>query len=242
MMINKQPWRVSCLVPTRNRRAFLPRAIHRFLRQDYPAKELLIVDDGADAVADLIPADDRIRYFRLPEGHSLGAKRNFACQQARGEIILHWDDDDWMADWRISYQVEQLLAHQADVCGLRELFFFDPAAQQAWRYVYPAGLRAWVAGGTLCYRKAFWQAQPFAHLNVGEDTRFLWRQPPGRVLTLARTDFYAALIHPGNTCLKRTSDARYHVWPLAAVREMLGADWDFYADVVKPEQAAALVA
>ena len=27
---------------------------------------------------------------------SLGEKRNLACQEAQGSIIIHWDDDDWM--------------------------------------------------------------------------------------------------------------------------------------------------
>lgn len=226
---------VSCILPTHNRRAFLPRAIHQFLRQDYPAKELLIVDDGTDAVADLLPADDRIRYLRLPERHSLGAKRNLACQQARGEIILHWDDDDWMADWRIGYQVEQLLAHEAEVCGLRELFFFDPVAPRAWKYVYPAGLRAWVAGGTLCYRKAVWQAQPFPEINTGEDTRFVWACAARgkKILALPDASFFVALIHDQNTSPKRTQDARYHPCALAEIRQVMGAEWDCY----QPSQA-----
>jgi len=70
---------ISCILPTYNRRGFLPHAIHYFLRQDYPNKELLIVDDGADAVGDLIPADPRIRYIRLPQKITLGAKLNLCC-------------------------------------------------------------------------------------------------------------------------------------------------------------------
>ena len=49
---------------------FVPQAVRYFLRQDYPAKELIIVDDGPEPVSDLLPADDRIVYHRLeyPDG------------------------------------------------------------------------------------------------------------------------------------------------------------------------------
>jgi glycosyltransferase involved in cell wall biosynthesis len=65
---------VSCIMPTANRRAFVPRAIQYFLRQDYPEKELVILDDGEDSVADLIPADPRIRYLRETRRRTIGAK------------------------------------------------------------------------------------------------------------------------------------------------------------------------
>src|SRR5262249_51867830 len=86
---------VSCIMPTLKRRRFVPRAIEYFLRQDHPAKELVILDDGSDPVADLIPEHPAIVYRRLEHRLVLGAKRNMACEMARGEIIAHWDDDDW---------------------------------------------------------------------------------------------------------------------------------------------------
>lgn len=99
----------SCIMPTHDRRAFVPQAVGYFLRQDYIGRELIVVDDGTDPVQDLMPDDARIRYLRLEGKHTLGAKRNLACRESRGEVIVHWDDDDWMAPWRLSYQVENLL-------------------------------------------------------------------------------------------------------------------------------------
>jgi glycosyltransferase involved in cell wall biosynthesis len=49
-------------MPTANRRRFVPEAIRLFLAQDYEEKELVVLDDGEDAIADLIPDDPRIRY------------------------------------------------------------------------------------------------------------------------------------------------------------------------------------
>ncbi|HEX6463610.1 MAG TPA: glycosyltransferase, partial [Vicinamibacterales bacterium] len=85
---------VTCIMPTCDRRAFVPGAVACFLAQDYPNLELIVVDDGSDPVRDILPADHRINYVRPPRRLSVGAKRNLACSQARGEIIVHWDDDD----------------------------------------------------------------------------------------------------------------------------------------------------
>jgi hypothetical protein len=78
---------VSCIMPTSDRRRLVGRSIRYFLGQDYPNRELVAIDDGADGVADLITADARIRYVRLPERRDdWGAKRNLGCEQARGEL------------------------------------------------------------------------------------------------------------------------------------------------------------
>jgi Glycosyl transferase family 2 len=59
-------------MPTANRRRFVSQAIRYFLAQEYSNKELLIVDDGEEAVGDLVPEDARIRYIRLPRKSVLG--------------------------------------------------------------------------------------------------------------------------------------------------------------------------
>jgi glycosyltransferase involved in cell wall biosynthesis len=199
---------VSCLMPTHNRRAFLPRAVELFLAQDYPRRELLVIDDGSDAVGDLLPADPRIRYHRLPERLTLGEKRNLAAERAAGEVLAHWDDDDWMAPWRLRYQVRELLESGVDACGLERLFFHDPASDRAWEYRY-SGLLPWVAGGTLCYTRSFWEGHRFAAIGEGEDNDFLWRHRP-RLLRLADPGFYVATVHRGNTSRKLTAGANWH--------------------------------
>lgn len=39
---------ISCIMPTYNRRSFIGLSLKAFEAQDYPAKELIIVDDGTD--------------------------------------------------------------------------------------------------------------------------------------------------------------------------------------------------
>jgi glycosyltransferase involved in cell wall biosynthesis len=191
-------------MPTANRRGFVPRAIELFLRQDYANRELVIVDDGADAVADLVPADPRIRYLRTERGLSLGGKRNLACTRARGALLAHWDDDDWSADDRISRQVEALERRRAQACGLSAVRYFDPVEGRAWEYRWPRGARPWLGGNTLLFRRSVWEQRPFPELNEGEDTRWVWSLPPAAVASLPDPGWFAALVHPRHTSRKQT--------------------------------------
>jgi ADP-heptose:LPS heptosyltransferase/SAM-dependent methyltransferase len=220
---------VSCIMPTSNRRRFLPRAIDYFLRQDYPSRELIIVDDGTDRVGDLVPCDPRIRYFQLPHSSSTGAKRNFACNLSKGTLIAHWDDDDWYASWRLTYQVEQLLAADVDICGLDRVLFYGPDEADAWEYVYPPGQRPWVYGASLCYKRSFFEAHPFPDIRVGEDTCFVWADPGARVKALENRRFMVGLMHGENTSPKVTSDSRYVSRALDDVEILLGDDFSFYS-------------
>ncbi|MCI0422717.1 MAG: glycosyltransferase, partial [Acidobacteria bacterium] len=222
---------VSCIMPTHNRRSFVSKAIEYFLRQDYPNRELIIIDDGTDSISSLNLRDQRLRYLRLERRETIGAKRNLACQESKGEIIVHWDDDDWMADWRLSYQVNGLLSSQVDLCGLDRVLFWNPGAGQTWQYVYPNGSTPWVAGGTFCYTKVFWQSNPFPDLSVGEDTRFVWSNRSKRMLALQENTFYVALIHSRNTSLKATQGRRWQAYPITEIRRLVGDDWDYYVDL-----------
>src|SRR5260370_3132029 len=219
---------VSCIMPTYNRRTFVPQAIEYFLRQDYTNKELVIIDDGTDSVRDLIPADERIRYIRLDAQATIGAKRNLACEQAGGSIIAHWDDDDWHAPHRLSYQVESLLLEGADICGINTLLFYHPEKQQAWRYAYSHTHRVWLSGSTLCYTRSFWEKHHFASINVGEDGHFVWGGQCERITVLGDYTFHVSMIHASNVSTKRTHGTCWHAHPVEEVQHLLGLDWAFY--------------
>jgi hypothetical protein len=211
-------------MPTFNRRAFVPLAIRYFLSQDYANKELIVIDDGTDSVSDLMPTDERIRYVRLTARKSIGAKRNLACQEGLGEFIVHWDDDDWSAAWRLRYQIEALGSGRGELCGLSRVWFYDLQTDRTWQYQYQGNGRPWVCGGTLAFAKTLWQQHPFPDNSVGEDTRFVWSQNTARVVALENPDFYVAMIHPANTSPKRIRQTCYRPFPNAAVHNLLGAD------------------
>jgi glycosyltransferase involved in cell wall biosynthesis len=102
---------VSCICATYNRppsHQHLPEeAIASFLRQSYPNKELIVLNDcpGQELVCDA----PGVRVINVPERFpTLGDKHNFAIGLARGELLAPWDDDDISLPWRLSLSVERL--------------------------------------------------------------------------------------------------------------------------------------
>ena len=215
-------------MPTFNRRSFVPQAIRSFLRQDYSNKELVIVDDGSDSVQDCIPADDRIRYIRLDRRLTTGAKRNLACSKSHGELIAHWDDDDWYPSHRLSTQVHGLTERGADVCGSSRMLFYDSANGRAFEYAYASSGKSWVGGSTLCYQKSFWGRNNFPDISIGEDSRFIWDGRAKNILDFSDPALCVAMIHRGNTSPKVTDGAFWHSIPVERVRELLGDELNFY--------------
>jgi predicted O-methyltransferase YrrM len=220
---------VSCIMPTADRRMFVPHAIRYFQRQNYTNRELIILDDGSDPVSDLVPKDPQIRYIRMQERRSMGAKHNLACEQARGEIIVHWDDDDWFADWRLSYQVAELVKHPPmTVTGLSRVLFYRLTDRRAWEYVYPGQQRPWVCGSTFCYQKEFWLRHPFPDMNEGADTAFVWGLNGAGVVSLSNNGWMVGIIHSGNTSPKRTEDPAWHSLPTKEIHRLLNSDISLY--------------
>ena len=222
--------KISCITPTANRRSFIPKAIEYFLRQDYPNKELLILDDGGDPIGDLVPEKENIRYIHLDKKLTIGAKRNMACEMAKGEIIAHWDDDDWHAPHRLSYQVRALLQEGKNVCGINNLLFYAPKQNRAWRYVYPSVKRFWLSGSSLCYRHSFWEKHPFPNISIGEDARFIWSSSSENMMVLPNSDFHVGIVHANNVSPKRTSGSYWQEYYVEDICYLLGDDWSFYCN------------
>jgi glycosyltransferase involved in cell wall biosynthesis len=202
--------KVSCIMPTKNRKQFVVQAIQHFLKQSYDKKELIIVDDGNDPVDKLIPSNiNNIKYLKLNSHHSIGNKRNIANELASGDIIIHWDDDDWMAkDW-IATQVHALLSSKGDITGITNVYYFDPEKRLAWLYSYPQSERNWVLGGSLCYWKKFWTNNQFKHQTIGEDAEFLWTKNTKKIIPHQEYSGYIGFVHGDNTSPKDTSS---HYW------------------------------
>jgi glycosyltransferase involved in cell wall biosynthesis len=221
---------VSCIMPTYNRRAFVPHAIRYFLAQDYAHKELIVIDDGSDPVEDLVPVSDTIRYYRLDQKITLGAKLNLACKYARGSIIANWDDDDWYASRRLSYQVAALQQPEIAVCGINRLLYYDLRHRHGFQYIYPDGHRIWLLGSSLCFTKELWRANAFADINVGMDGLFVWATPPERVKALEDPTFAVHMIHDHNVSPKKTDSGWWYPHPVEALERIVGADWHYYTN------------
>jgi GT2 family glycosyltransferase len=223
-------------MPTADRPRWVPQAIRYFLRQDYPNRELVILDDGEHEVQNLIPIDPRIRYKRLHGKRTLGAKQNLCVAESRGDLVLHWDDDDWFAAHRISSQVDALLRGGSEVCGLPAMLFHQLRTGRTWRYeLHPGHGRPWLAGGSLLYTKDFWSRSPFPDRQVGSDTEFVWSQSLAGAAMLADHEIYIAMIHDRNSSPKIVQ-SNWTPWH-GDLRRIMGDDFDFYDFARKPPRS-----
>lgn len=174
---------VSAVMPTKDRAAYAPLAIACFLGQTYAERELVIMEDGRQSIEHLIPADPRIRYIKMGPGYrTLGAKRNYLAAEARGEIIIHWDDDDWSAPGRMAAQVAYLLASGKAVTGYHRIYYWDEQKGKAFQYRF-SGPGPYACGTSQCYLRSFWAKHSFPLMSFGEDSKFSHAASMQRQLT-----------------------------------------------------------
>ena len=194
---------MTAICPTRNRPRWLPQAIRCFQQQTYPNLELVIVADGQDVQTTLanslelggVKPRHAVRYIYLQNDRmTIGGKRNFCCERARGEIIVHWDDDDWSDPRRIAAQADEMFG-DIHVTGFYRCQFHSPESGR--RYQWESSLRI-PCGSSLMYRKSWWQDNRFRSIDVGEDVDFVERAH-GFVRATDGNSYFQATIHEGNT-------------------------------------------
>ena len=203
---------VCAVMLTADRPEYARRAVECFRAQTYPAKTLLIYDTGTDDAEDC-PGDYPLVIW-IPEesrGRTIGELRNAAnshvegvevdlsagtSKDCGGDILIHWDSDDFSHPNRIAEQVALLQSSGAECVGYREMLFWRQIQKrdivdgpegrepgiwysdgEAWLYTNPDPRYA--LGTSLCYWRKTWERKPFEALptsatdSASEDARFI---------------------------------------------------------------------
>jgi glycosyltransferase involved in cell wall biosynthesis len=138
---------------------------------DYPNVEIIIVDDGRvsemeNSEMTAVLSASNVRYIYLTERISIGAKRNIAVAQATGEVVVHWDDDDYFREHRISAQVAPIIRGEVDMTVLEHHYYYILSTQSF--YIIKRAASWGPHFGTFVYRKVITQQpnpyDPFRHL------------------------------------------------------------------------------
>jgi len=219
-------------MPTHNRRFFINQSVKYFLKQDYDNKELIIIDDGDDPISDIVPKLANIFYYKYDDRLTIGEKRNIACEKANGDLIAHWDDDDWFSNKRLSTQVKCLFGSQSDICGFSDLYYYYPSSGSSWLYTYK-GDDPWIAGGTFVYKRDLWKKHNFSVTNQAEDSIFLKNIQKNKILTIDNKNLYIGTIHTENTSAKYLDDPSWSQLPLSVVSNLFSDDRVFYVNLRK---------
>lgn len=186
---------VSVLTPSWAREDFLPLCHARVMSQTHPEIEWLVFDDSPSPSAYLQPlAGPRLTYFHSSSRHAVGEKRNFLAEHAKGEIIVHFDDDDFYAPAYVERMVARL-EEGADFATLSGWFLYSTllgsfgwwdtargGAHHRWgrtgrRYIDapdspPSEDNLLGYGFSYAYRRHVWEALRFPPVNACEDAPF----------------------------------------------------------------------
>lgn len=109
---------VSVLIPAFNHERFVQRCLDSVLEDPYPAKELIVIDDGstdrtAERIADWVAThcmDIPIEYVHR-ENRGIAATLNELAARANGEFLRPGASDDYLLPGGLDAQVRYLLAH-----------------------------------------------------------------------------------------------------------------------------------
>ena len=108
--------KVSIIIPTYNRKEYLPDAIDSVLAQTYKLFEIVLVDDGStDGTGEILKEKygDKIRYF-FKENGGCASARNYGIRMAQGDHIAFLDSDDKYLVEKLEDQVA-LLNNRKDI-------------------------------------------------------------------------------------------------------------------------------
>lgn len=139
---------VSVIMNCLNCEKYVKEAIDSVYAQTYPNWEIIFWDDAStDGSAGIAKSyDSRLRFFRGEETIRLGAARNMAIKQARGEFIAFLDCDDIWLPNKLEKQVP--LFHDPEVVLVySDAVYFNAAGVERRRYHH----RAYFVGN--CFRK-----------------------------------------------------------------------------------------
>ena len=120
---------VSVITPTYNRRRFIPYLIECYKSQTYSKDrmEWIIYDDGSEPVGDLFKdlKLPNIRYIYEEEKQNIGVKRNRLNVEAKGDIIVAMDDDDYYPPDRVNHVVTMMRGRPGvELAGSSEVYMY----------------------------------------------------------------------------------------------------------------------
>jgi glycosyltransferase involved in cell wall biosynthesis len=118
--------KVSIITPSMNRHHFLPMLWDCVRTQSVFQDIEWLVHDGSEQAAEFDwLSHPQIRYLHGPGEMTIGAKRNVLCAAAQGEIIAHFDDDDYYAPQYIENMLSLMTERNVDFVKLFGFFLYQ---------------------------------------------------------------------------------------------------------------------
>jgi glycosyltransferase involved in cell wall biosynthesis len=206
-MSSSKPF-VSIVTPTYNRRKFIPYLIKIYEHQDYPKDrmEWIILDDGSDKVEDMFVEISKkmpnIRYIYEEEKMLIGAKRNRLNKEAKGDIIIAMDDDDYYPPSRVSHVVSKFQSNpKVDLVGSSEVYMYFTDNQKIYKFG-PYGPNH-ATNGTLGWRKRYANTHVYNEIQTHAEEQSFLENYKNPMIQLDPFKTMLVMAHSDNTFDKR---------------------------------------
>ena len=201
--------KISILIPTYNRRNFIPFVLRNLLIQEYPHKLLQVVihDDGEtplienyeDFSSAIKPI--KLKYIRNKKRLSIGEKRHRLIENANNNLVVFMDDDDLYEPTYISHSFETLKKNNAGCVGCNKMIFIYPPYTKDDFYALDCGdNKKLIHESTLMFTKSWYnKTSGFINCNKAEG---LGLTQSCKLKTIALTNpLYnmTAVVHGNNT-------------------------------------------
>lgn len=234
--------RFSIIVPTGDRALLLRRCIQQIAVQNGLrfVKDIVIVDGGERALyADTTPVrfvDLDVSYVRVGRETTVGDRRNIAVENAKGSVIMHFDDDDFYShryvERLVRFWTENECRDGIELGGASQFWHYDFLRKRGWKTdLWDCGHPY---GATFMFRKETWKRLGgFQSLQRGEDQEFfLAIERAGLpIRALADPGLYVYMRHMKNVS-GYVEPVRHADWTRAA-RDVLGGAVAFYDDLAE---------
>ncbi len=201
---------ISILIPTYNRRKFLPLLIDNVISQTYNHSllELVILDDGEELLIEdieefkklILPI--KLNYVIEKKRLSIGTKRNKLIKLAKHKIICFMDDDDIYNDNYIKYSYEELTKNKAGLTGSNQMLFIYPFNNFKKSYINCGNNKTLIHEATIMMTKKYFNSSnKFEKSSQGEGKKLILENDK-RVINLDCSKLMIQLCHKENTINK----------------------------------------
>jgi glycosyltransferase involved in cell wall biosynthesis len=197
---------VSVVIPTYNSGAYLTETLDSVVRQTYPHREVIIVDDGStdDTPERVQRFDTTVIYIRQANA-GVGAARNTGLRVASGDYLAFLDADDlWLPD-KLAVQLAVAARHpDSGLIACSGVYFDGDKILSPHLLLGPtAGLLASVPEGTITMR------HPYRELLQNHGIVFC----------------------PAQTLIPRQIAER--IGPNETARDLVSPDYDYYVRIAR---------
>jgi glycosyltransferase involved in cell wall biosynthesis len=118
---------VSIVIPSYNHREFVAEAVRSVLAQDYPAVELIVIDDGSiDGTSEVLASLGSGFYWESQSNMGQARTLEKGWRMAKGEVLGYLSADDVLMPSAVRESVAELAVHSETVATYCDFNLIDP--------------------------------------------------------------------------------------------------------------------